>query len=419
MDRESPRRRRILVSAYGCEPDKGSEQGVGWNWCIELAKANTLIVITRANNRLAIESAIDAPSSDRIRFVYYDLPKVLLSFKRRDHGLYFYYLLWQIGAYTRAKRILRENPIDYVIHLTFGSMWLPTLMHRLGVPFIWGPIGGGEAVPPALLRCLPMRARCLQWIRSLLIATSGVNPFVTSVAKRAAVILARTDDTRRSIPRAYVDKVRVVLETAMPDRLLVAPLDDAARLNTGVVRVIYTGRLVPLKNVSAAVQAVARAKQRGASLQLVIVGDGPSRQGLEKLARLLGIQSDVRFLGALPQSTVIDELARSDIYLFPSLKEGGVWSLMEAMLAALPVICLNSSGMATITSETCAIRVAPSSPEEVIEQFAEALVRLASSRALRKSIGATGRERILKQFRWESKGEFLAEVFGELEQTSK
>ena len=40
----------ILVSAYACEPLKGSEQGVGWNWVLQLAKKNNVHVITRANN---------------------------------------------------------------------------------------------------------------------------------------------------------------------------------------------------------------------------------------------------------------------------------------------------------------------------------------------------------------------------------
>ena len=48
--------KRIIVSAYGCEPGKGSEQGVGWNWVLQLAKLTEVVVITRLNNRKAIEA---------------------------------------------------------------------------------------------------------------------------------------------------------------------------------------------------------------------------------------------------------------------------------------------------------------------------------------------------------------------------
>ena len=47
--------RTLLVSAYSCEPLKGSEPAVGWNWVIELAKRNRVHVITRANNQTVIE----------------------------------------------------------------------------------------------------------------------------------------------------------------------------------------------------------------------------------------------------------------------------------------------------------------------------------------------------------------------------
>ena len=47
--------RKILVSAYACEPYKGSEQAVGWNIVLELAKTDDVHVITRANNKIPIE----------------------------------------------------------------------------------------------------------------------------------------------------------------------------------------------------------------------------------------------------------------------------------------------------------------------------------------------------------------------------
>lgn len=56
MEMESLFKRNILVSAYGCEPLKGSEPGIGWNWVLQMAKNNRLHVITRANNQKMIEA---------------------------------------------------------------------------------------------------------------------------------------------------------------------------------------------------------------------------------------------------------------------------------------------------------------------------------------------------------------------------
>lgn len=408
--------RRILVSAYGCEPGKGSEQGVGWNWTLQLARVAELVVLTRSNNREAIESELTPELRERVRFEFYDPPQAVARFKRKEKGLYFYYLLWQWGAYRRARELVKQQPFDYVLHLTFGSIWMPTFMHRLPVPFIWGPVGGGEAVPRSLLRVLPLRARLPQMLRYVLMASVRLNPMFMGPARRACAVLARTEDTARLVPAPHDRKVKVVLETSVSEDLLQGPRPQlAAAAGARPLRVIYSGRLVALKNVSAALHAVARARSAGADVHLVMVGSGPERQRLEQLARDLGIEASVEFLGSVTQARVMEELRRSDAYLFPSLKEGGVWSLMEAMSVGLPVVCVRTSGMTVITDEESAIRIAPVSQEHMIAGFAEALVELARSPARRQQIGESARRRIEQHFRWEHKGDFMRSLFDELE----
>jgi glycosyltransferase involved in cell wall biosynthesis len=408
-------RRRILVSAYACEPGKGSEQGVGWQWCLQLAQLADLVVLTRANNRSAIEGSLPAELAGKISFIYHDPPGWVLRRKHREKGLYWFYLLWQWGAYYRARHAVREQRFDYTMHLTFGSIWMPTFFHRLPVPFIWGPIGGGEAVPLSVIPALPPRGRIVQYLRHVLMACVPFNPLLTNVMARAAVILARTEDTQRVIPRRYAAKLRVILETAMSDELLANLSIPVALPQERLLRVIYTGRLVALKNVQAGMHAVARAARAGARLEFVIVGDGPMRGNLASLAGQLGIGDSVKFRGNLPHSEVLAELANSDVYLFPSLKEGGVWSLMEAMAARLPVICVESSGMKIITDASCAIRVAPESQEQMISGFTQALLSLHGSPESRREMGANARRRIEREFRWGKKAEMMQAVFSELE----
>lgn len=410
--------RRILLSAYGCEPGKGSEQGVGWNWALQLANSANLTIITRSNNRAAIEAALPEALRDCVCFEFYDLAPMIAQFKRKEKGLYFYYLLWQWGAYRRACQLALHGRFDYVIALTFGSIWMPTFMYLLPVPFIWGPVGGGEAVPFELIRSLPLRARFAQYFRYVLMSTVRINPFVIRPIRNARFVLVRTEDTARLIPLAYSNKVRVVLETAVSDDLLVRPALPRDLAHSGPLRVIYTGRLVALKNVPAALHAVARAKGAGANIELVLVGDGPERQNLELLASLLGIKDNVQFRGAISHEQVIVELQRSDVYLFPSLKEGGVWSLMEAMSVSLPVICVNTSGMAIITDDSSAIRVEPVSQEHLIASFTEALLALACAPEHRLQLGQNARARIEKHFRWNHKGVLMREIFEELEYRS-
>lgn len=410
--------RRLLVSAYGCEPGKGSEQGVGWNWVLQLAHNAELVVLTRSNNRESIEAAFPLALRHRVHFVYYDLPSSVTSLKRKEKGLYLYYLAWQWGAYRCARQLVRQQRFDYVMALTFGSIWLPTFMHRLSVPFVWGPVGGGEAVPFGLIRTLPLRTRIAQYLRYLLMATLRFNPLVMGPIRRAKLVLARTPDTARLIPASYANRVKVILETAIPDDLLNRYKCIQSRTSSEALRVIYTGRLIALKNVATALHAVASAKDEGANIRLVIIGDGPERKPLEALARSLGVSNEIEFLGAISQTKVIEELQRSDIYLFPSLKEGGVWSLMEAMSVGLPVVCINTSGMSIITDEDSAIRVEPLSQEYIINGLAEALIGLSRSPERRLQLGENARIRMQQLFRWDHKGDFIKRLFDDLEDRS-
>ena len=79
--------RTILVSAYSCEPLKGSEPAVGWNWVLQLGKRNRVHVITRANNQRVIERHLPKNLSKNVIFHYYDTPAFIKKLKNKDKGL--------------------------------------------------------------------------------------------------------------------------------------------------------------------------------------------------------------------------------------------------------------------------------------------------------------------------------------------
>jgi hypothetical protein len=141
---------RILLSAYACEPNRGSEPGIGWNWAIELQRrGHFVVVLTRANNRASIEAFFDKePATPKPQFVYFDLPKPLPSLKRMGvMPVQVYYLLWQLFCVQTALRAVGDHKLDLVWHLTFGVVRWPSFLWRLGKPFVFGPSGGGERAP--------------------------------------------------------------------------------------------------------------------------------------------------------------------------------------------------------------------------------------------------------------------------------
>lgn len=403
--------RNILVSAYGCEPLKGSEPGIGWNWTLQMAKNNRLHVITRANNREPIEQYLPKEIAENIVFYYYDTPKLIKNMKNKAKGLYFYYFCWQVGIIPLVRSILKQEKVDYSMHLTFGSMWMPTFLPLFHTPFIWGPVGGGDCEPKSFLKVLPLKQRIIQGARYVMNALSFINPFIMIPATRAKMILARTPNSARVIPRMFQNKVKVILETAMEESVFEYKKKNR---DDGTLKMIITGRLLPNKNILTAVRAL-KYIPANYEVSLTIIGSGCQRQAIEEEIQRNGRVDDVTIISEMPRQEVLKLVEQSDLFLFPSLREGGSWSLMEAMAIGLPVICLDWAGMAITVDDTCAIRLPVTNPEQMPKDMATAIIKLIEKPELRKQMGENGRKRIQSMFNWEAKGRFIEELFVELD----
>ncbi len=407
--------RKILVSAYGCEPYKGSEQAVGWNIVLQLAQHNEVHVITRANNCGPIESFL--ANCDRnyihLHFHYYDTSKKILSLKNKEKGVYMYYILWQIGIIGLARRLQKQFNFDYSFHLTFGSIWLPTFLFLLPPTFIWGPLGGGEAIPDSFIKTLSTKGQLLQYLRKILLLSIYVNPIILLPARKAKVLLCRTNDTINVFPKVFRRKCRILTDGAIESEIFSLKRKDEDK-NKEYVTLIVTSRLIHTKNIETIIRAVELLSE-DLPYRLRIVGSGPDEHHLKQLVTSLGLLNRVEFISALPRNEVFSYLSSSDIYLFASLKEACNLSLLEAMAIGLPIICLNWTGMAISTDDSCAIRLPVTNPEQMPKDMAAAIIKLIENPELRKRMGDAGRKRIKEVFNWEAKGLFMERLFAELD----
>lgn len=122
--------------------------------------------------------------------------------------------------YRRARELVRQSRFHEMIALTFASIWMPTFMNRLLIPFIYEQVGGCEAVPFRLIRVLSFRARIPQYLRYVLMTAVRANPLIIGPIRRAAAVLVRTEDTGRLVHSAFSSKARVILERAVYEESL-------------------------------------------------------------------------------------------------------------------------------------------------------------------------------------------------------
>ena len=401
-------KKRILVSAYGCEPGRGSEAGVGWNWVLQLAREYDVHVIARANDAEKIEANIPEDLRDSLHFTYYDTKKWLMKIKKKSKRLYIYYTFWQIGIIKVIKRLKKEYDFDYSMHLTFGSLWMPTFLPFFKIPFIWGPVGGADCVPKKLIKRLPFKDRVVQRFRYFLIKTSPINLFVAYPSRKAVGILCRTENNIAAIPKKHRHKAKVIIETGMSEEVFKNEKDYSVGNET--VEIAVVGRLIPIKNVEAAIESLRIVKEEFSNVHMTIMGDGKLRDKLSDMCKGYGLTDDVTFSGEIAREQVLENLRKSDIYFLTSLHEGGSWSLMEAMATGLPTVCLDWTGMGVIVDDQSGMKVKPTTYEQICKDYADNLKKLISDKTLRKQMGLNARNRIKEEYNWENKVDFVKGV---------
>lgn len=377
---------RVLLSAYACEPARGSEPGVGWHWATELARlGHEVAVITRSNSRVPIDKALaDAPIAG-LRFYYYDLPSWGRWWKRGNRGIQLYYWLWQRGAYRLARRLTHKMQFDVVHHVTFGVFRQPSFLGRLGLPFVVGPIGGGEVTPVLLRGGFPAREAFKERLREVSNKMAYWNPSVRAMFRQATVIFCKTRETLASLPVACLEKSRVQLEIGLePEKIR-----DGAAAPAASADFLYAGRLVYWKGLHLALKALSELRRERQNATLTVIGSGTDEARLKKLSITLGLQDSVRWLGRIPHEEMWAHYGRYTAFVFPSLHDSSGNVLLEAFSQGLPVICLDTGGPGAIVSPSCGIKVPVEnrSEAEVVGDLKAGMRELADHPELRAEMG--------------------------------
>ena len=376
--RASTRPLRVLIEAYACEPDAGSEPGIGWNWSIEAARhGHQVTTITRANNRRRIEAALDGSPIPGLAFHYVDLPRPFLRMKKRLGylGLHLYYYLWQIRVCMVARKLHATRPFDLAHHVTFGNDWMPSGVAGVRAPFIWGPVGGSTHVlPRAMKDALPRVFRRHETIRWWFQTSLGrFDPLVALTRRRADLILTYSEEALAGIPRRHLHKARAIVHIGVLESD--APTTSRGQAPPPPFTVVSGGRLVHWKGFDLLVRGFLKfVEETGSEARLLLTGEGPYRHVLQGFVERTSVGDRVRFLGSLPRrADVYRVLDRAHLYALPTLRDGPPVSIVEAMLAAKPVLCLDLGATRELVPASAGLKIPAGSAEEMIDSIASAL----------------------------------------------
>ncbi|HWK24498.1 MAG TPA: glycosyltransferase family 4 protein [Ureibacillus sp.] len=409
----------VLASVYACSPYDGSERAVGWNWVCELDKSHQLWVITSKVYENDIER-YKKSHPDALRntdFIYVEVPKFLSFWHKGYRGERLYYLMWQKRALKVAKKLIQNVKIDLVHHITYVTCVLPTYMHKLGLPFLYGPVSGGENIPSIIHYPLHKKHLLIETIRKWTQIFFRATPNFKQTMERATLILATTDETKEYIPKKYHYKTQV-FQSIVLDETYLDP--EPKEKNGEICKILIAGRMIYWKGFELAIWASIKALEKGCPAEITILGDTDDgsvhfKDNLKKLSN----SKNIKFVSKVDYNKMKEFYDEFDLLLNCSLRDSGCYVVMEGMARGLPVICVDTGGPKINTTEKNAIKIKPAKLEKMIDETADAICQLVDNVERRVQMGRAARQHAMKQFvsnkRTEAMNQFYRFVVDEVE----
>ena len=402
---------RMVLVAYQCGPGMGSVSQIGWEWYARLSREHRITLVTHARNRPALEGAGAPLKGSEVRYIdteWFAGPLYRLArrlFPRSEHSVFLVssldYFAFDIAAYRWLRVELRgRNERPCLIHrVTPVTTVAPTLLGRLGLPLVIGPLNSGLKDPRGFGKIMQQESTWLIRVRGLTRLFDGL----LGSTRRAARILVASRSTLAAVARRYRAKCRPMLENGVDLGCFEAAPWPAPPGEGTPLRVLFTGRLVPVKGLDMLLQAVARLRDAGQPVQLEIVGDGPMLAEWSALTGQLDLAEAVTFHGAQPQQVVARQMAACHVFCLPSVRESGGAVLLEAMACARPVIALDFGGPGEIADAEVGALLPLTDPEQVAQDLATTLQDVCKDPQAWRQRGEAGRIRAERQHSWPAK----------------
>jgi glycosyltransferase involved in cell wall biosynthesis len=411
---------RILAVAYACDPTKGSESAVGWGWVNAIAATHDVTVLTADFNAANIEQHLrDHQSITRnsLRFIYINsrpwhyhpsgmwltvensIAKPLMNIAYQD---------WLRCAYSEAQREIIRNRYDLVHLITYVGWRFPGYFYRLGLPFVWGPIGGMKNTPWRLLPILGFRGAIYYGSRNLVNSLQlrilpGPKRALTTAGKG---VIAATSEIRDEIRSRFGIESNLICEVGPPQLKIDGPTQRNVHQP---FRICWSGQHLPGKALPLLLRTVARLP-KDCKYTVEILGSGPCSLSWQSLSSSLGIDDHCHWHGWLSRDQSLAVMKGSHVFAITSLKDLTSTVAIEAISLGLPIVSLDHCGFADLVTTECGIKVRPESKEKIITGFADALNTLHRNEPLRMRL-AEGAIRRSHSYSWQAKMETLNEIY--------
>lgn len=407
----------ILINAYACAPNWGSEQGMAWHWITELAKMHNLYVITEGEWKKEIEEAVALLDvKDNIHFYYNPVSDKIRSmcWNQGDWRFYWYYRKWQKKTLTIARQICSEHRIDIIHQLNMIGFREPGYLWNIyDTHYIWGPVGGMEIVPLSYLSGMPLSKKTKYIVKNMLNHLQiRYSTRVCKAIHRADIVIAATQGTYNSFVKLQHIKPVYMNEAGCT----ILEQHTAHNFNKDQLDILWVGRFLDTKKLDIAIRTIAKVKDLPVFLHIVGNGSDTENAMYQQMADKMGISNNIKWYGKLANKKVQEMMNQMDLFLFTSVLEGTPHVVLEAITNCLPILCIDTCGQGQLVNEAIGWKVPLTNPQQNSTDFAAILRRIIINRdeIKQKSDNCKQRQRELS---WENKLVTMNKIYQQLQDT--
>jgi glycosyltransferase involved in cell wall biosynthesis len=403
---------KVIINAYACSPNMGSEPGMAWNWCIHLAHYCELHIITEGEFQNKIEEALLLlPQGKNMHFYYNPLSDEVrkMCWNQGDWRFYSHYKKWQLKTYEIANDILKTNDIDIAHQLNMIGFREPGYLWKIKqIPFVWGPIGGLKQMPLAYLKNAGIKMNLFSRLKN------KINIFQLKHDKRVAQAFTKADLLISSIPDSYraIKKHKNLESIIIPETgcYLTNETSDDNRFNTSDLNIMWVGKFDFRKQLPLALKSIAQTKNKKIKLNIFGKGSPEQEKGLMQLASDLNITDQVIWHGNQSNHVVLNAMKTAQLFFFTSISEDTSTVVLEAISNRLPVLCFDACGFGAVIDDEVGRKISLSNPTTSIRQFAKELNYLEDNRALLYKMSQNCKQRQI-ELSWGVKAKNMLDLY--------
>lgn len=394
----------------------GSEPGMAWNWCVNLAKYCELHIVTEGEFRDRIEAVLPTlPQGANMHFYYNPVSDKIrqMCWNQGDWRFYKYYKEWQKKTYLIAKEICGKRKIDVLHQLNMigfrepGYLW--KLSREMGIPFVWGPIGGLKQFPLKYADGGGLKMKAFMALKNALnILQLKYDRRVDAAIRQASLLVSSIPDSYKAIKKYKKRESVVIPETGCFDETIVS--DYLKRFEGETLNVMWVGKFDFRKRLDIAIKTLA--KTESTNIRLKVFGSGTPEQinNVKALASKLNVSGQITWMGNRPNDEIKREMARADIFLFTSVSEDTSTVVLEAISCHLPVLCFDTCGMSAVIDDKVGMKIPITNPVQSAKDFAEKIEYLYAYRDVLKTLSDNCIER-QKELSWDSKAKKMVGLY--------